>query len=158
MAKKVTIPWELKYKFAVGGWTSGYKGWLYAVREEYGAAAALKLYERVQKMDNRVKNFTETVLKVFNLKGNDAETIGEFWDIWDELCGFEYTVLERSKTITSVKITKCPWKTEPIDISDWALIFVNLATKTINPKATVERPKGMCAGDPHCEYVYKIEE
>ena len=48
MAKKVSIPWELKYKFAQGGWTTLLKGFLYEIREEYGAAAALKIYERLQ--------------------------------------------------------------------------------------------------------------
>ncbi len=71
---------------------------------------------------------------------------------------FEYTILERSKTINRIKVTKCPWKTEPKDISDWVLIFNNIVNKTINPKATLERPKAMCAGDSYCEYVWKIEE
>jgi hypothetical protein len=158
MTKKLVIPWELKYKFAMGAYASGWKGWLYSVREECGAATTLKIFERVQKLDDRIKNFTKTVLKVFKLEGNDAETIAQWWDIWFELCGFEWTWPERSKTITRFKVTKCPFKTEPTDISSWALIFVNLATKTINPKTSVERPKGMCAGDPYCEYTIKMEE
>ena len=158
MAKKVAIPWELKYKFAMGGYASGYKGWLYTVREEYGATAALKLYERVCKREDRIKNFTKSILTIFKIENNDAEAIGEWFDIWSELIGQEYTVLERNKTIAKSKITRCPYKVEYKDISDYGLIFVNIVIKTINPKATVERPKGMCAGDPYCEYVYKIEE
>ena len=158
MAKKMVIPWELKYKFAMGAYASGWKGWLYSVREECGAATTLKIYERLQKLDDRIKNITETILKVFELEGNDCETIATWFDIWSELCGFEYTLPERSKTISRWKVTKCPFKTEPKDISSWALIFVNLVAKTINPKATVERPIGMCAGDSYCEYFMKIEE
>ena len=46
----------------------------------------------------------------------------------------------------------------PGDVSVWVLPFYITVAKTINPKATVERPKGMCAGDSHCEYIFKIEE
>jgi hypothetical protein len=158
MAKKRVIPWELKYKYAMGGYAVMLKAFLYAIREKYGAAAVLEIYERISKMDDRVKNMTNSILTAFKLEGNDAETIGEWWDIWQDLIGQEVTILEQSKTIRRVKITKCPWVTEPEDISDWALIFTNIASKTINPKCTVERPKAMCAGDPYCEYIYKIEE
>ena len=158
MTKKVVIPWELKYDFAMKSNASVVKGFLYAIREEYGADAVLKLYERVCRMDNRIEKLTHTLITIFKLEGNDAETIGQWWDIWGELYGHEYTILERSKTISRVKYTKCPWTTQPKDISDWALIYVNIVNKTINPKATLERPKAMCAGDPYCEYITRIEE
>ena len=158
MAEKVEIPWETKYKFAMGGYSGVAKGFLELIREEYGAAAALKLYEKLVKKDDRIKNLTNTILTAFNLKGNDVETIGKWFDIWLELCGAEYTTLERSKTFNRMKVTMCPFKTEPKDISDWELIFSNMVVKTINPKATVEQPKTMCAGDPYCEVVHKIEE
>lgn len=54
MNKKVVIPWELKYDFAMKSNAFVVKGFFYAIREVYGAAAALKLYERVCKMDNRI--------------------------------------------------------------------------------------------------------
>lgn len=55
-------------------------------------------------------------------------------------------------------MTKCPWKTKYKDISDYTFIFAEIASKAINEKVTLERPKAMCEGDPYCEYVYKIEE
>ena len=158
MTKEIAIPWELKYKFAMGGWTSLFKGLMYAIREEYGAAAVLKIFERVWKMEDRVQNLTNTVLKIFNIDGNDAETIGKWFDIWNDITGTESNILERSNTIGRVKITKCPWKTAHKDISDWSLIFQDIVYKTINPKANIERVKGMCDGDPYCEYVTRIEE
>jgi len=157
MAEKVEIPWETKYKFAVGGYHAAIKGILTLTRENYGAEAALERYERFCKIDDRVKNVTNTIRTVFKIEGNDAETIGKWWDIFGEITGMETTIIERNKTIDRRKTTKCPWKTEPKDISDWFLIGANIIIKTINPKATVERPKAMCAGDSHCEYVYKIE-
>jgi len=158
MVKKPVIPWELKYKYAMGGYTGIFKAFLYAIREEFGAAAALKIYERVATMDDRVKNFTNTLKNVFKLERNDAETIGQWYDIFNELMESEATILERSKTIERRKHTKCPWQTGPKDISDWSIILETIIVKTINPKATVKRPKAMCAGDPYCEYVYTIEE
>ena len=158
MAEKMEIPWETKYKFAMGGYSGVAKGFLELIREEYGAAAALKMYEKLIKKDDRVKNLTNTILTAFKLEGNDAETIGKWYDIFFELFGLEYTTLERSKTILRNKITKCPFKIEPKDISDWCKIFSNMAVKTINPKATFEGLKAMCAGDPYCEAVVKIEE
>ena len=158
MAKKIVIPWELKYDFAIKSNASVLKGLLYAIREEYGAAVVLKLYEKCCTMDDRIKKLTNKLLTIFKLEGNDAETIAEWFDIWNKLCGHEYTILERSKTISKVKYTNCPWKTVYKDISDWALSYVNIVAKTINPKAATERPKAMCAGDPYCEYIYKIEE
>ena len=158
MAKKRVIPWELKYKFAMGGWAAFLKSYHYLIREKYGADAALEMYERSCTMDNRVKNFTKTLLQIFNLEGNDAETIKQWFEIWAELIGQESITLELSKTSSRVKITKCPYKTEPKDISDWCKIFTDIVYKTINPKATLERPKGMCAGDPYCEFVTGIEE
>ena len=158
MAKKVFIPLDFKYDYAIRGYASILKAWLYVTREEYGAAAALKLYEKVCKIDDRVKRLTNSLLTIFKLEGNDAETIAKWFDIWWELCGMEYTWLERSKTIAVAKITKCVWKTEPKDISDWGLSFLNIKTKTINPKITFQRPKAMCERDPYCEYVWKIEE
>ena len=158
MAKKMVIPWELKADIRIKGWASVFKGLMYAVREEYGAAAALKMYERLCTMDDRIKNLTKTILEIFKIEGDDAETIAKWWEIYFELTGMEHTWPERSKTSSRMKITKCPFQTEPKDISDWVLSFVNIVAETINPKATYERPKGMCAGDQYCEYVFKIEE
>ena len=158
MAKKMVIPCELKADFRQRAYILLFKAYLYETREEYGAAMALKLYERVNKRDNRTKRLTNSLLTIFKIKGNDVETIAQWWDIWSELNGFETTWLERSKTIARLKVTKCPFKTEPKDVSDWSLIWHNIVVKTINPKATFERPKSMCAGDPYCEYIFKIEE
>ena len=158
MAKRLVIPWELKYKFLKGGYTSLFKGWLYAVREEYGAEAALRLYEKICKMSDRVKNLTNTLKDIFNIEGNDCETFAKWFDIWDEIMGREVTITERSKTIARKKIITCPFKTEAKDIGDHCLIMANIVAKTINPKTTLERPKGMCAGDQYCEFVTRIEE
>ena len=158
MAEKVVIPWELKYDFAMRAYMGIFKGFLYAIREEYGAAATLKIYERLCKMGDRIKNLTKTLLTIFKIEGNDMETIAKWFEIWGELMGQERTQLELSKTFGRVKLTKCLAKTEYKDISDHALILVDIIQKTINPKATIERVKGMCAGDPYCEYVSKIED
>ena len=158
VAKKLVIPWEFKYKFIMGGWTSWLKAYHYTIREKYGPEAALEIYERTCKMDDRLKNFTNSILKAFELEGNDAETIINWWDIWWELCGIEGTSLLQSQTFARSEITKCPFKTEHKDISDWCKIFTNIVINTINPKATFERPRSMCAGDSYCEYVMKIEE
>lgn len=158
MSKKIVIPWELKYDFAMRGYSSIKRGFLHLIRNKYGAAATLELLEELYRTDDRLKNLTNVILEIFKIKGNDAETIANFLDIWGELCGFESTSIERSKTFYRVKITKCPWKTQYKDISDWPLIWNDIILKTINPKLTVDRPKKMCAGDPYCEYVYKLEE
>ena len=157
MAKKVDIPWETKYRFAIGGYSGIAKGFMHTIREEYGAEATLKIYEKLAKKDDRIKNLTNTILTAFNLEGNDAETIGKWFDIWLELCGAEYTTLERSKTTNRIKITKCPFKTDYKDISNWEPIFAGIVVKTISPKATHEHLKNMCAGDPYCEVVTRIE-
>jgi hypothetical protein len=117
-APKRGLPCEFKLDYAMGGYLSLFKGWLYVVREEFGADTALRLYEKIMKMDDRVKNLTNTLLKAFKIERNDAETIAKWIDIYYSLAGFEYTWLERSKTIAKVKITKCLWKTEYKDISD----------------------------------------
>ena len=167
MAKKLEIPCplsrrglpcELKLDYAMRGYAGILKGFLYAIREKYGAAAALEIYERVMKMDDRIKRLTKSILKIFKIEGNDCETIGQWFDIFWEHCGIEDIILERSKTINRPKITKCPWTTEPKDLRGWCITWCTIPAKTINPKATLERPKGMCAGDPYCEYVWKIEE
>ena len=158
VAPKRGLPWELKYNFAMKGFSDFNRGFMYAIREKYGAEAVLELYERVSKMGDRAKNLTNTLLKIFNIEGNDAETIGEWWDIWGEILGYESVIVERSPTINRRKVIKCPLKMEYKDIAEWALPFHRIITKTINPKLTVERPKAMCEGDPYCEYVWKLEE
>ncbi len=158
MTEKISIPLLLKHEFTMRVYSSLIKGFLYAIREIYGANAALEVYEKVCTMDDRVRNLTNSLLDVFQLKGNDVETIGNWFNIWFELTGYEYTWLEQSNKMSRVRITKCPFKTEPEDLSDWAKIFAYIVTKTINPKSVFERPKGMCAGDPYCEYIWKIEE
>ena len=158
MAKKIVIPLELKHDFVFRGYTSLMRGFLYVIREKFGAAAAVECIDRLFKMEDRVKNLTNTLLTIFKIEGNDAETIVDFLNIWWELTETEGTWPERSKTLSKVKITKCPWKTVYEDINDWVLSWFNIVVKTINPKATVERPKGMCAGDPYCEYIFRIEE
>ena len=157
-APKRGLPCEIKLDYAIGGYAGIVKAFLYVIREEYGAAAALKIKERVDRLDDRVKRFTNALLKIFKLEGNDCETIGEWFDVFNELMENEVTILERSKTIERRKVTKCPLRTEYKDISDWVLVTHNVVIKTINPKATVERLKGMCAGDPYCEYIFKVEE
>jgi len=152
------IPWEVKYKFAVGGYHAVLKGFLEFVRDEYSGDAALKLYEKFCKENDRIKHLTEIILNAFKLEGNDAETMGKWMETWSELTGIESEWLEQSPTSWRSKVTECPWKTKGKDISDWSLIFTDIVAKTINPKLTVERPKAMCAGDPYCDYIYKMEE
>ena len=158
MVKKTPIPWELKYNYMKGMVTTLFKSVMYEYREKHGAAAALEFYEGVWKRDDRVKNLTTTIKDVFKIEGNDIVAIKKWYDIFLELQGIEGTTLEQSKTLWRNRINKCAWQTDPKDISDWILIFMNIVVKTINPKATVERPKGICAGDPYCEYIYKLEE
>ncbi len=158
MARKVIIPMELKYDFALRAYTSIYKGFFYAIREECDAATAFKVYERLCKMGDRIKNLANFVLTVFKIEGNDVEAIDKWFDIWAELMGMERIILEETKTFSKAKITKCNVKTEFKDIDGHCLIFTNIIFNTINPKAIVERPKGMCAGDPYCEFIAKIEE
>jgi hypothetical protein len=158
MTKKIVIPVELKYDFAIRAYASLHKGYLYEIREKYGAAAALEIYEKLIKRDDRMKNLANLLLKIFKIEGNDAETIAKWWDIYWELTGIEGTWLERSKKIARCKITKCPFKYKYEDLSDCSLILNSIITRTINPKATTKRPKGKCAGDPYCEYVHKLEE
>ena len=159
-APKKGIPWELKYKFVKGMLTTLFKGVMYEFREKDGAAATLEFYERIWKREDRVKNMTKTLKDVFKIEGNDMEAIGEWFDIYNERLETEgYTIYERSNTFSRARCPiGCAWKTESKDVSDWALIFFNIIVKTINPKATIERPKGMCAGDQFCEYVTRIEE
>lgn len=158
-APKRGLPCEMKYDYAMGGYSGILKAFLYAIREKYGANAALEIYARICKLDGRIKRFTNTLLKIFEIEGNDCETIGEWFDVYGELCGHEITILERSKTINRFKITKCAFKTEPIDISHWDIDnFVKNVVETINPKATIEQTSNMCAGDPYCEFVVRLEE
>ena len=154
----MSIPLEFKYGYAMGGWTEASKELLLLVREKYGAAAALEIFDMVCNEGERVKKLTTAIRTLFNLEENDAETLGEVLDIWDEFTGIDSTILDRSNTINRRKVTKCPWVTAPRDLSEWFLPFYSIVTKTINPKATLERPKAMCAGDPYCEYTWKIEE
>lgn len=152
------IPWELKYKYAIDGYSAILKAFMYGIREKYGAQAAIEMKERIDNMDNRVRRFVTGVIKIFNIEGNDATTIGEVFDVWNELCGQDVIVLERSKTTNSVKVNKCPWTTEPKDLSGWCNSFMNLVGKTINPKTTLEFPQSLCAGDTSCDIVWKIKE
>lgn len=153
------LPWELKYNYVRGQMTTLFKGFLYAIREEYGAAAALKIVEKMWKFKDRVKNMVNTLLNVFEIEGNDVETLSEFWDVYWEIQGTEAIILERSKTSGRAKITKCPWSTpDPKDINIWCEIWVDTVSESINHKISNKRLKGMCAGDPYCEYVLKLEE
>ena len=49
------LPIELKYDWAMGGFADINRGFLYAIREKYGAAATLEIYEMFCKMGDRVK-------------------------------------------------------------------------------------------------------
>jgi hypothetical protein len=156
-APKRGLPAELKFDYALGGWTDVHKGLLHTLRQKYGAKASLEVFERVCNMNDNVKNLTRAFQTVFNLLGNDCETIGQVLDVWDEFTGTESTILERSKTTNRRKVTSCPWKVGDNDFSTWFLPFFNIITATINPLATLERPKAMCAGDPYCEYIWKLK-
>jgi len=158
-APKMGLPWELKCKFARGQLTTLFKGVMHLLREKFGAEIALEIAEGFWKYKDRIKNMTNTLKDVFKIEGNDIEAIINWWNIWFEHVGIEATWLEVTKKNARYKVNVCPWSTpDPKDISGWSISFVNIIMKTINPKVTVERPKGMCAGDPYCEYVTKIEE
>ena len=159
MSKKIGIPWELKYKYVRGMMTTLFKGVMYVIREKFGAATALEIAERFWKYDDRIKNMTITLKDVFKIEGNNIEAIQKWWETYWEITGMEGTWLEVTKTYYKLRITKCPWSIpDPKDISGWSKILVGIINKAINQKATTERPKGMCAGDPHCEYIVRIEE
>ena len=158
MSKKIGIPCEFKYELAMKGWSSMIVAFMYVIRDEFDASTALKLLEKLYKRDNRVKNLIKNIKTIFKIEGNDLEALTKWFEVCDELTGIEATWLERSKTSLRNKITKCPFKTGYKDLSDYIFIWMNIVLETINPKITFERPKGMCAGDPYCEYVYKLEE
>jgi hypothetical protein len=134
MTEKISIPLLLKHEFTMRMYSSLIKGFLYAIREKYGADASLELYERVCTMDDRVRKLTHSILDVFQLKGNDIETITNWFRIFWELTGYDITLLEQSNKMSRVKITKYPFKTEPEDLSNWPKIFTFIVTKTINPR------------------------
>ena len=158
-ATKRGLPWEIKYNYVRGMLTTLFKGFMHEIREEYGAAGALKIYERFNQRSDRFKKMATTLKNVFNIEGDDIEAIMTWWEIFYELTGMEATWLEVTNTLARVKITRCPWSApDPKDISSWSIINSRMINRAINPKATLERPKGMCAGDPYCEYVMKIEE
>ena len=158
-ATKRGLPLEFKYQFVRGQLTTLFKGFMYVIREKFGAATALELAERMWLFDDRVKKMTELILNIFNIEGNDIKALMKWWEIFYEIVGVEATWLEVTKTYARIKITKCPWSTpDPKDISDWDIILPSVINKTINPKATVERLKAMCAGHPNCEYIHKIDE
>lgn len=75
MSKKVLIPLELKYDWALRAYSSVHKGYLYAIRKKYGASIALEIYKELIKMGDRMQNFTNFLLTTFKIQGNDAETI-----------------------------------------------------------------------------------
>jgi len=74
-APKRGLPWELKYKFVSGMLTTLFKGFMYVIREKFGAATALELAERMWKFDDRLKNMTNTLKDIFNIEGNDIEAL-----------------------------------------------------------------------------------
>ena len=76
MVKKVAIPLEFKYDFVLGAWTTILKGFLYAIRKKYGAVAALEIFERVCKMDDRNRNMIKSLMKIF--LGIVLNTNGDF--------------------------------------------------------------------------------
>ena len=130
---------------------------LHLIRERHGVAEALACIEEIWRRDDTVKNLTNFFRTVFKIEGNDVETMAQWFDIWYELTGIEAIWLERSKTNARWKVTKCPWKLGYDDISDWCKIWGDIIAETINPKITSERPTGMCASDPYCEFRYRIE-
>ncbi len=153
------LPWELKCKFARGQLTTLFKGVLHLLNERFGSVIALEIAEELWKYKDRIKNMTNTLKDVFKIEGNDIEAIVNWWNLWFEHVGIEATWLEVTSKIARWKINVCPWSTpDPEDISGWCVIFCSVIIKTLNPKATIERPKGMCAGDPYCEHVMRIEE
>lgn len=158
-ATKRGLPWEIKYNYVRGMLTTLLKGFLFSIREKYGGPAALEIYDMLEKKFDRIKDMSKFLREVFKIEGNDMETIMTWWEVFYELVGVEATWLEVTKTLTRIKITKCPWSTkDPEDINDWELRFNRIVSQTINPKVTVERPKAMCAGDPYCEYIWELEK
>jgi hypothetical protein len=158
-ASKRGLPWELKCKFARGQLTTLFKGIMNEIREKFGAAAALEIAEKVWKREERVKKMVHTLKDVFKIEGNDLEANLLWWNLYYELTGMEAAYLEVNKSSTKTKITNCPWSTQdPKDISGWCIIYANIINKAFNSKFTNERLKGMCAGDPYCEFILKIEE
>ena len=158
MVKIVAMPVEFKYELAMTGWSSMLKGFMYVIREKFGAATKYECVETFFAKDDRMRNLTNSLLTIFKIEGNDAETFAQWFDVWGKATGFELTWPERSKTVAKVKITKCPWKTGYKDIGDWCKIWIKFVFNTINPKVTPKRPKGMCAGDPYCEVIFKLED
>ena len=158
MAKKIGIPCEFKFQLIFTAYSTMLKGFMYEIRERFDAATALELLQSFFNRDDRVKNLTNFIKKVFKIEGNDVESIYKWLDIWLEICGFEYDRLEQSKTFGRNRITKCPFKMGYKDLSDWCVNWNAIIYETLNQKATIEAIKQMCAGDPYCEFVSKIEE
>jgi hypothetical protein len=135
MTRKIGVSLEFKYEIALKGWCSMIAGFLYVIREEFDAATALKLIEKLFKRDDRVKNLTNNLRTIFKIEGNDAKTMLDWFETFHEILGTEYTIPEQSKTIFRQKITKCPFKTGYKDVSEWCKIWSDIVYKTINPKA-----------------------
>jgi hypothetical protein len=97
----------------MGDWTAWLKAYHYAIREKYGTDAALEIYERTCKMDDRIKSFTNAVLKAFELEGNDAETIGAWWDLWHNSMGRKVLYLNGLKKSIELKSLSVRLKQSP---------------------------------------------
>ena len=157
MAKKIGIPCEFRCELAMTAWATSIKGFMYVVRERHGAAEALACIERFFEMDDRMKNLTNFIKKVFKIEGNDLESAEKWYETYLEIIGSEFKTLERSKTLWRNKVTKCIFKTGYKDLSEWCIIWNKFVLETLNPKFTAETIKQMCAGDPYCEFATKLE-
>jgi hypothetical protein len=158
MVKKIGIPCEFKLQLVMTAYSTMLKGFVYEIRERFDAATALELLQSFFNRDDRVKNLTNFIKKVFKIEGNDVESISKWFEIWSEITGSENIILETSKTFGRNRIIKCPFKMGYKDLSDWCVNWIAIIYETLNPKATIEAIKLMCAGDPYCEFVSKIEE
>ena len=100
MATKMGIPCEFKYELAMKGWASMLAGFLYVIRDEFGATTALRLIETLFKRDDRVKNLTNFIKNVFKIEGNDIEAINKWFDIYHELSEPESVLQELHRVLT----------------------------------------------------------
>lgn len=140
--------------------------WFLVCEDEYDFDKALYLDGEVWKRFAKI--LAKRVKRLFDVEGDDAETVADTLALRWTMEKWEFEVLEYSAKRSVLRVTSCPWleglkksnreKFIPKICDPVCEIVYHSWAEAINPKIKVEKPKTRGKGDTHCDFIFTLKE
>ena len=124
-----------------------------ALLDQGGSESALNNIRPYMRLSGHA--FSINMTRLFDIKGDDLDRIGDVCFLYERLFGYDMNEIERSsERLVRVGGIKCPWQGNPKEgCMAGHEMFFNAVCESINPEYECRFTQMITKGDPMCSYV-----